>query len=736
MARKRRQDPKPARALPPDRQVADAYLAELRGGATADPGQFSLDPERARELLRDRRLTDPASWALLVVQAAVLRGATQVAFACGRWKVSVSFDGLALEAGELERLAGTALETATDDRQRSLRKLAIALSTLEGAGLRQARIASGDRTDGAWLSWVPDAPIQQGRAALPEAGTRLEIRRRSPRGRLPEPGLLARRCRHAPIPVRVDGRLVSAGPHLSGLVDVLPFEAPGGRGETAFDRAASHPELRLLQHGVWIASHEPGDLPPGFVSLVEAPGLRTDLSELDVVRDDAYEALVAALRRASSSPDRALRLPVPPEALALPPRKREARRLEQLQGQDPRSEYDSLCRPGGLGLGQFTDRHDDPALVPDLVATFQRLVAECRRERTLVREHGIVWITRKLATVRSETNDETADPRSHLEIALATVEDPGLRQLVRCGLAREARRRGDLDASRRQLDRCDPAPWDVGLDSEYRIGRAMLAGYAGRWKEVLALVGRRHGEVAFAPGSEVDQGSLRAAALESLGTHWAADEEMAVMANRLAEMGARGELREDAYEGHPVLAACGAVLRRVKARRQAHQPGFVRPFGRFLAASLLGWGAVFLPVAGLLGLGAHLARRHEDRVARWPTTPGVVVQSQVQKRQGKKSAIYHELEVRYEYWVGRKRFASTQLSNGPVKGSRTALARRARSYPVGRRVTVHYDPEDPSEAHLEYQRGNLDLFLLFWAMAIVIAWLTTATVRAWRRAHA
>lgn len=51
-------------------------------------------------------------------------------------------------------------------------------------------------------------------------------------------------------------------------------------------------------------------------------------------------------------------------------------------------------------------------------------------------------------------------------------------------------------------------------------------------------------------------------------------------------------------------------------------------------------------------------------------------------------------------------------------------------------MTVHYNPDDLAEAYLEYQRGALDLYLLFFAVATVIAWITTASVRAWRRAFA
>ena len=59
----------------------DALMSELRAdGALDSTGQFTLDREQARSKMQKFQLADARRYVLELVQAAILRGATSIAF--------------------------------------------------------------------------------------------------------------------------------------------------------------------------------------------------------------------------------------------------------------------------------------------------------------------------------------------------------------------------------------------------------------------------------------------------------------------------------------------------------------------------------------------------------------------------------------------------------------------------------------------------------------------------------
>ena len=111
---------------------------------------------------------------------------------------------------------------------------------------------------------------------------------------------------------------------------------------------------------------------------------------------------------------------------------------------------------------------------------------------------------------------------------------------------------------------------------------------------------------------------------------------------------------------------------------------------------------VILLAAALGGLGVAAwgwrVLQRSRRAARWPSVEGEVVES----RPGEGSELLPRIVFRYVV-DGREYRSPYRLPEGahPFSDySRTLLER----YPVGRRVAVHYDPEDPARATLEPPR--------------------------------
>lgn len=110
-----------------------------------------------------------------------------------------------------------------------------------------------------------------------------------------------------------------------------------------------------------------------------------------------------------------------------------------------------------------------------------------------------------------------------------------------------------------------------------------------------------------------------------------------------------------------------------------------------LASLLLGPGFLFL------GLRAYWISHGSEQ---WPQTTGTVIYSQVAE-----SFMVEErfplLSLKYEFFVASKRYESNQIYFQTNTGeSHTYPAKEAWKYPLGKTVTVYYQPEDPQVAVL------------------------------------
>lgn len=121
--------------------------------------------------------------------------------------------------------------------------------------------------------------------------------------------------------------------------------------------------------------------------------------------------------------------------------------------------------------------------------------------------------------------------------------------------------------------------------------------------------------------------------------------------------------------------------------------------------------------AGVLAARAWRDQRRAWAARRWPRTVGRVVASDIRATTVRvrvstsvgryRSATRYAPNVVYEYAVGGVPYRSARLHLGArVVASDAGPAERVvRRYPLGRSVTVSYDPSNPAEATLAAQVG-------------------------------
>ena len=96
----------------------------------------------------------------------------------------------------------------------------------------------------------------------------------------------------------------------------------------------------------------------------------------------------------------------------------------------------------------------------------------------------------------------------------------------------------------------------------------------------------------------------------------------------------------------------------------------------------------------------------------WPETQGTITSSRVihttSTSQTNKSKWYYRAEIKYGYEVDGLEYVSDRLDFGTYKHkykSEVYPTGTKNRYPVGKSVTVYYDPIDPEQAVLDRQTG-------------------------------
>lgn len=131
---------------------------------------------------------------------------------------------------------------------------------------------------------------------------------------------------------------------------------------------------------------------------------------------------------------------------------------------------------------------------------------------------------------------------------------------------------------------------------------------------------------------------------------------------------------------------------------------------RFVSLIPLVVSAVFV----WLGWGYYSKAQQSES---WPETAGKIIESKVveasRSRSGSSSKSMYKAWVSYDYEVNGQKYRGDQV--GFMDGSSSSqkgVAEEVRKYPVGRAVTVYYNPADPKEACLDRSAGMVPWLMM------------------------
>ncbi|MBK8988939.1 MAG: DUF3592 domain-containing protein [Chloroflexi bacterium] len=102
----------------------------------------------------------------------------------------------------------------------------------------------------------------------------------------------------------------------------------------------------------------------------------------------------------------------------------------------------------------------------------------------------------------------------------------------------------------------------------------------------------------------------------------------------------------------------------------------------------------------------------------WPTADGTIISATVREDRDDDGTSYFA-DVTYQYTAADRRHSSDNVSFGQYGGSSRHAEGIVARYPVGQRVTVYYDPDDPMTAVLE-PGANFGSYLLVGMGALFI----------------
>ena len=120
---------------------------------------------------------------------------------------------------------------------------------------------------------------------------------------------------------------------------------------------------------------------------------------------------------------------------------------------------------------------------------------------------------------------------------------------------------------------------------------------------------------------------------------------------------------------------------------------------------------------GAGGIVQYLQNRRQARAsARWPTVAGTITASRLAVELDKDGDEKYRADVRFAYRVGGREFEGSNVKWGwsALYAWRSRAAAALAPYPVGKPVTVHYDPAQPMTAVLEpLNREGMAMPLVF-----------------------
>lgn len=289
----------------------DAFLADLRAeGEWVDSGQFEMDPVVALQKLEGFQYAEPTTYFYPLLAASVGLGASSLAVAADKKKISLHFEGPEISLEILERLFAYAFSK----QQPGLRHLALGVLGATRTPNTQVEILSGAVRATFVAHQFKALPVQSARDGL-----RVEVHRKGWAARLlglgpaldqPTTAQLQLLLRYCPCPVSWNGVILSAGGwprpgwsrtllHRRGLYEVpqSPDQRTSpGEFSALLNLDVEEAALHWVVDGMNFAE-DPSQLGFPHARVVLVGPWKLDISYRRLVRDEAHEAALEVVRR-------------------------------------------------------------------------------------------------------------------------------------------------------------------------------------------------------------------------------------------------------------------------------------------------------------------------------------------------------------------------------------------------------------------------------------------------------
>ena len=116
--------------------------------------------------------------------------------------------------------------------------------------------------------------------------------------------------------------------------------------------------------------------------------------------------------------------------------------------------------------------------------------------------------------------------------------------------------------------------------------------------------------------------------------------------------------------------------------------------------------AVVVAIAGAFYAIWYFNKKKNEAAASWPETPGKITVSYVYKEHNKDDdgvkSVRYEPYIHFDYTVDGKTYQGSRVAYRNLNFAIEMTAKKiCDAYPVGRDVTVYYDPAHPNDSILE-----------------------------------
>lgn len=256
-------------------------------------GSFTLATEKALEKLEKFQLPDPSFFILQWVQALAANRAERIDILYSantfrtEFEMTIRFTGPGYSREEIDDLYDHVFRSGRDRSLDRLRELALGwLSAgalggtsllLESGGRRRLKEGGQERTENCQLSPFHSLVVKG-------------------RGSYPFEQIVTRRCGECISPIFWNGKQINSAAGAGVQWPNRPFEFGPTKGlmGATYGSVASH--LAILRYGVEFVSRPEHSLLPPVALRVSDPTLSKNVSQTDVVQDEAYEEFLGRLR--------------------------------------------------------------------------------------------------------------------------------------------------------------------------------------------------------------------------------------------------------------------------------------------------------------------------------------------------------------------------------------------------------------------------------------------------------